>query len=139
MGEEEEEEEDTLEAHWARHGGISANWWEYCNNSRKKISEYREMQRPFPCRRHNKKSLPDLFPRGYEAMFIKTSLLIPHVGWLPQNLNPKIPETVTKWKIQATKVCKFLCLSCSNPYFSTALHVHLLHTNIFNLYYYNDH
>lgn len=54
------------------------------------------MQRPFPCRRHNKKSLPDTLPWGSEAMAIKTSLLIPHVGWLPQNLNPKIPETVTK-------------------------------------------
>lgn len=72
------EEKGILEAHWGRHGGLSANWW-YCNNCREKRSEYREMKRPFPWRRLNKKSLPDPFPWGSEAMAIKTSLLIPLV------------------------------------------------------------
>lgn len=115
-------EKGILEAHQARHGGLSANWWEHCKNSRRKRSEYIEMQKPFLCRILNKKILLDPLPWGSEAMAIKTSLLIPHVGWLPQNLNPKISETVAKWKTQATKFWKFLCLSCRNPNFSTALH-----------------
>lgn len=49
----------------------------------------------------------DLLQWGSEAMAIKTSLLILHVGWLPQNLNPKIQETVTKWKTKQQKSASF--------------------------------
>lgn len=135
------EERGMLKAHWARHHGLPANWWEYCNNSGKK-SEYMEIQQHFPfigilppsnsLSRLQKTNLPDLFPWGSEAMAIKSSPLIP-LDWMWGGchtiLTPRFLKKVTKWKTQATKVCKLLCFSCS-----ITLYLHLLRTNVCNIY-----